>query len=85
MKKIMLGTSDPWWISHSSYQPREPAYHNEEDCLIFYNLGKNLIEQKVRGMKSGIKSEYSFFCWKRGKVGGILGKRFKRKMSSFLH
>ena len=34
MKKIMLGTSDAWWTSHSSQQPSKPAYYIV-DCLIY--------------------------------------------------
>ena len=33
MKKIMLGTSDAWWMSHLSQQPSEPAYYIV-DCWI---------------------------------------------------
>ena len=33
MKKIMLGTSDTWLMSHSSHRPSEPAYYIE-DCRI---------------------------------------------------
>ena len=32
-KKIMLGTSDAWWISRLSHRPSEPAYYIE-DCRI---------------------------------------------------
>ena len=32
-KKIMLGTSDAWSMSSSSYQPSEPEYYIE-DCWI---------------------------------------------------
>ena len=49
----------------------------------FYHLSKNLIVQKVRGMKSGMKSEYSFFCWKRGKVGGFWESVLKEKCPPF--
>ena len=34
MKKIMLGTSDTWSMSHSSHRPSDPAYYIE-DCWIF--------------------------------------------------
>ena len=33
MKKIMLGTSDAWLMSHSSHRPSKPAYYIE-DCRI---------------------------------------------------
>ena len=32
-KKIMLGTSDAWWMSHSSQQTSEPGYYIV-DCRI---------------------------------------------------
>ena len=34
MKKIILGTSDTWSMSHLSWRTKEPAYYNG-DCQIF--------------------------------------------------
>ena len=33
-KRIILGTSDTWSLSHSSQQPSDPAYYIE-DCRIY--------------------------------------------------
>ena len=32
-KKLILGTSDTWWMSRSSHRPSKPAYYIE-DCRI---------------------------------------------------
>ena len=39
MKKMIVGTSDPWSMSHSSQRPSEPVYYIE-DCRIFVFLPK---------------------------------------------
>ena len=44
-RKIMLGTSDTWSMSHSSQQPRKPAYYIE-DCRI-YSYGWLLISVQI--------------------------------------
>ena len=42
MKKIMLGTSDAWSMSHSFHRPSEPAYYIE-DCRILSICGSKNI------------------------------------------
>ena len=32
-KKIILGTSDAWSMSHLSQQPSDPAYYIEDFCI----------------------------------------------------
>ena len=66
-KKIMLGTSDAWSMSHSSHRPSEPVYYIE-DCRIlelrqrlerwitlyeFINLQHQYLSLSVRGGTRG--------------------------------
>ena len=52
MKKIMLGTSDAWFMSRSSHRPSEPAYYIE-DCRILcsttYFILCSLSQKEIRG------------------------------------
>ena len=40
-KKIMLGTSDTWLMSHSSHRPNKPEYYME-DCRISRENDENM-------------------------------------------
>ena len=52
MKKIMLGTSDPWSTSHLSQQTSKPAYHIV-DCRIFgLDQDQMLVYQGQRGTQT---------------------------------
>ena len=48
-KKIMLGTSDAWSMSHLSHWPSEPAYYIE-DCRICSNWSMFLFSQCSYGL-----------------------------------
>ena len=46
-KKIILGISDGWFMSHSSHQPSEPAY-NIEDCRILDYVPSWLVLAEIK-------------------------------------
>ena len=63
MKKILLGISDNWSMSHLSQRTSEPAYYIE-DCRIL--------------VKYGSEEKGSFFCKCSILLGFIMSKKTKR-------
>ena len=55
-KKIILGTSDPLSMSHSSHRPSEPLYYIE-DCLISSMVLQNFISCFGRPIRWQIRFE----------------------------